>query len=264
LAISLLIGCSRGEAPPPDRGPVTPLDPAQTGTVTGTVRVDGPVPPGTVLHLAGDPACTALGYSEITAGDVLVSDGRVQNAFVYVARGLEGRLFERPKEVVRIDQRGCVFMPRIVAAESGQAIEFVNSDPTLHNVHIVAERSKGMNFGLAVAGASRSVHLDVAEVMVGCAATCIRGCAPGSRFSITRSSHGPPPTAASVSPESRPASTRSRYGTSGSGGRRSARPYAPDKRPSYRSATRLEALDRRGVIVEVVNPDKADQHDQRQ
>jgi plastocyanin len=166
LAISLLIGCSRGDAPPPDRGPVTPLDPGQTGGVTGTVRVDGPVPPGSLLHLAGDPACTALGHSEIKADDVLVSEGRVQNAFVYVARGLEGRVFERPKEAVRIDQRGFVFVPRIAAAESGQAIEFVNSDPTLHNVHIVAERSRGMNFGLATAGAGRSVHLDVAEVMV--------------------------------------------------------------------------------------------------
>jgi plastocyanin len=166
LAILLLIGCARDDAPAANRGPVTPLDPALTGTVSGTVRLDGPVPPETVLHVAGDRACAALGRSEVAAGDVLVSAGRVENALVYVARGLEGRVFERPKETLLIDQRGCAFVPRIAAVESGQRIEFVNSDSTLHNVHIVAEHSAGMNFGLGVVGASRSVHIDAAEVMV--------------------------------------------------------------------------------------------------
>jgi hypothetical protein len=94
---------------------VTPLDPAQTDTVTGSVRVDGPVPPGTVLHLAGDPLARRLGIARSPQATCSISDGRVQNAFVYVARGLEGRLFERPKEVVRIDRRGCLFVPRIAA-----------------------------------------------------------------------------------------------------------------------------------------------------
>jgi hypothetical protein len=54
----------------------------------------------------------------------------------------------------------------VSAAETGQTIEFLNSDPTLHNVHIVAEHSSGMNCGLALEGASRSIHIDAAEVMV--------------------------------------------------------------------------------------------------
>lgn len=98
----------------------------------------------------------------------------------------------------------------------------------------------------------------------GGAATCIRGCAPGSRFSITPSSHGPAPMGPSVSPGSRRASTRSRHGTNGSGERRFARPYSPDRRPTSRSAIRLESLYRRGVIVQMVHADEADQDDQRQ
>jgi hypothetical protein len=90
----LLIGCSRGDAPAPDRGPATPLDPAETGAIAGTVRFDGPVPPETILHLAGDPACTALGRSEVGAGDVLVSAGRVQNAFEISATVRAGQTTE--------------------------------------------------------------------------------------------------------------------------------------------------------------------------
>jgi hypothetical protein len=100
LTASLLMGCARADAPHRDRGPATPLDPEQAGVIVGTVRLDGAVPPGTRLQLAGDGACTAGGRSEVDAGDVLVSAGRVENAFVYVARGLENRVFERPKQVV--------------------------------------------------------------------------------------------------------------------------------------------------------------------
>jgi plastocyanin len=166
LAVALLAACSRPDAPPPDRGPATPLDPAQAGVIVGAVWLEGAAPPGTRLQLAGDRACTSGGRSEVDAGDVLVRGGRVENAFVYVARGLESRVFDRPKHVVRIDQRGCVFTPRISAAETGQLVEFLNSDPTLHNVHLDAEHSTGMNFGLATQGASRAIHVDVAEVMV--------------------------------------------------------------------------------------------------
>jgi hypothetical protein len=167
LAVSLLAGCSRPDTPPADRGPATSLDPSQAGVIVGTVELEGAAPSGTRLRLAGDRACTPGGRSEVDAGDVLVRAGRVENVFVYVARGLEGRVFERPKHAVRIDQRGCAFTPRISAAETGQPIEFLNSDPTLHNVRVVTEHSAGMNFGLAVRGASRAIHLDAAEVMVG-------------------------------------------------------------------------------------------------
>ena len=128
--------------------------------------LDGPPPAGTKLRLAGDPACAAADGDLVDVGDVRVEEGRVANAFVYIARGLEGRVFERPKEPVTIDQRGCLYMPRVSGAQTGQRIEFVNSDPTLHNVHLEPGRSSGMNFGLATTGSRRSIHIDVAEVPI--------------------------------------------------------------------------------------------------
>lgn len=168
VAVALFaLSCSRPDAGPPARDPATPLDPATTGNIEGVVRLEGPAPARTRLRLAGDPACVAVHGESVDAGDLLVEGGRVGNAFVYVARGLEGRVFERPTESVTIDQRGCLFVPRVSGAQTGQPIEFINSDAMLHNVHMEPKRSSGTNFGMAVKGARRTIHIDAPEVMVG-------------------------------------------------------------------------------------------------
>lgn len=169
LALALLLllaACSHPDTGPPVRAPATPLDPETAGTIEGRVIYLGTPPSAAEIEFAGDPACTAVHPAKADAGDVLVRDGRVENAFVYIERGLEGRVFERPKEPSRIDQRGCLYAPRVTGAETGQSIEFLNSDPTLHNVHTQPERSSGTNFGMAVQGARRSIHIDEPEVMV--------------------------------------------------------------------------------------------------
>ena len=166
LASVIVFSCSHADSGAPARGPATPLDPATTGTIEGTVSLDGPPPAATRLRLAGDPACTAAHGQSVDAGDLPAQEGGLGNVFVYVAHGLEGRVFERPKEPVTIDQRGCLYMPRVSGAQTGQLIEFVNSDPTLHNVHTEAKNSSGTNFGMAVQGGRRSIHIDAPEVMV--------------------------------------------------------------------------------------------------
>lgn len=99
-------------------------------------------------------------------GDVLVRDGRVQNAFVYIQSGLGERVFAIPGEPVEIDQTGCLYAPRVAGAQVGQAIKFVNSDPAIHNVHGSPTTSPGWNFVLARTGLAREIRLGAPEVMV--------------------------------------------------------------------------------------------------
>jgi plastocyanin len=166
LASFVALACSHSDSGPPPRGPVTPLDPATAGAIEGTVLLDGTPPASARVAFTGDPACVTAQGERLDVGDVLVRDGRVANAFVYLARGLEGRVFARPTRAVTIDQSGCLYVPRVAGAQTGQAIEFVNSDPTLHNVHLEPKRSSGTNFGMAVQGARRSMHIDVPEAMI--------------------------------------------------------------------------------------------------
>jgi hypothetical protein len=169
LLSALLSACSSGEGDVPARGPATKIDPAMAGNVHGLVTYPGTPPPSTMPKV-GDPACAA-GSSQGPIGDVVVKDGRVANAFAYVAAGLESYVFEIPKDPVVVDQRGCLYVsPRtrghVFGAETGQEIRFLNSDPTLHNVHIDPKNSPAANFGMGVQGAKRSVRIPKAEVMV--------------------------------------------------------------------------------------------------
>ena len=166
LVVSLLAACGGGEPPPPPVRTPTPLDLSTTGTIRGEVRFEGPVPPMKELSFGSFSECAAAHRGPVHAGDVLVHDGRLQNAFVYIQKGLGDRVFAIPTEPVEIDQRGCLYDPRVVGVQVGQLIKYVNSDPTMHNVHGTPQASPNWNFALPRVGAERDVRLNEPEVMV--------------------------------------------------------------------------------------------------
>jgi plastocyanin len=77
--------------------------------------------------------------------DVSVSDGKLQNVFVYVKSGLPQASFEAPSTEVTLDQKGCKFLPRVVGVQTGQVLSITNSDPTNHNVHPIPKLNKEWN-----------------------------------------------------------------------------------------------------------------------
>ena len=161
-----LVACGGGTCP--ERPAPTPLDRTTTGSIVGAVTLRGDAPPLSPVPL--DQSCAALHTGKVTAGDVQVKDGRVQNAFVYIREGLGDRVFPQPTTPVEIDQKGCLFAPRVAAAETCQEIVFLNSDPVLHNVHGFPKESSAWNFSLSQAGSRRSVRVPAPEAMirVGC------------------------------------------------------------------------------------------------
>ena len=162
----LLVACGGGSCP--ERPAPTPLDRNTTGSIVGAVTFHGDPPPSTTVPL--DRSCGALHGGPVTAGDALVKNHRVQNAFVYIREGLGDRVFPQPTTPVEIDQKGCLFAPRVAAAETCQEIVFLNSDPVLHNVHGFPKASSAWNFSLSQAGNRRSVRVPAPEAMirVGC------------------------------------------------------------------------------------------------
>jgi len=146
--------------------PVTPIDPATTGAIEVDVQFQGTVPPMKELVMSSFPECVAQHQGPVLAGDMLVKDGKVQNAFVYVKDGLGDRGFAVPKEPVVIDQKGCLYSPHVVGAQVGQPVEFHNSDSMLHNVHGTPKDSSGWNVALPRQGAERTITVDHPEVMI--------------------------------------------------------------------------------------------------
>jgi hypothetical protein len=166
LTLCLLAACGRDESACNAPRTPTPLDPATTGTITGTVTFAGTAPAMKPVSIGADAQCAAQHQGPVLAGDALVHDGRVENAFVWVKDGLGERTFAVPEAPVTIDQTGCFYQPHVAGAQACQPIEFVNGDPTLHNVHGTPGRSAPWNFGMAVQGSKRRIRVENPEVMI--------------------------------------------------------------------------------------------------
>ena len=161
-----LCACQSPPPLPPTRSP-SPLDLSQVGSISGQVRFEGPVPAPTTLQLGGWSACRVQHPDGLpTAADLLVRDGKLQNALVSITRGLGERVFAVPQEPVHSDQRGCVFIPRILTVRVDQPLRFVNSDPIAHNVHGWPQRAQAWNLSLGVMGASQTIRIHTPENII--------------------------------------------------------------------------------------------------
>lgn len=139
----------------------------ETFTVSGKVKLDGPVPRVKLnKQLGDDQACCALHLNVPPKEDLVVdAESGVRWAFVYIKAGLEGKKFAVPAEPVLIDQVGCMYTPHVAGAMVGQVVKYRNSDPQLHNVHGLPFASKEFNFG-QTKGAVNDVKFQAQEVMV--------------------------------------------------------------------------------------------------
>lgn len=147
LAAALLTaGCGAGPADAPDTtrsdAPVAaetaPAGP--TGRIRGIVRFQGELP---------EPATDPITENQDVCGDsaslprlVLGEDNGVGHAFVYL-EDAPANGAPRPVESLLVDQHDCRYVPHTLAVRVGTALEVVNSDPILHNVHGFALAEEG-------------------------------------------------------------------------------------------------------------------------
>lgn len=143
--------------------PLVPVDPATTGTIRGVVRFEGLPPASAKIPLAQFAQCA---NPKGTDDDVLIQDGKVQNAFVYIKEGVESYAFPPASGEVTLDQKGCLYEPRVVGLRVGQTLAVKNSDAFLHNVHALPKYSHAFNMAMAQAGTEIRKNFDAPEVMV--------------------------------------------------------------------------------------------------
>src|SRR5207244_120000 len=101
---------------------------------------------------------------------LLVQDGHLANAVVWIKDGLQGWVFAPPTTPVIIDQKGCLYEPHVAAAMVSQPVQFLNSDREAHNVHGHPTVVSAWNFLLSRPGAAKTLGFDKPEVgiPVGC------------------------------------------------------------------------------------------------
>ena len=143
------------------------VDPGTAATITGKVVLEGTPPANPVLKMSSDPACTAANSGDVLADTFVVDNGGLQNVFVYIKDGLGNKyIFDTPTEPVKLDQKGCKYVPHVVGVRTTQPLEVSNSDATLHNVHGIPESNREFNVGQPIAGMKNTVTFTTPEVAV--------------------------------------------------------------------------------------------------
>jgi hypothetical protein len=178
VALAAFLGCDSGKPPAPAPGvpppapvviPSPPKPPpappaAGTASLSGTVAIQGKALRQGTAALTAE--CAALHANRYTLDDVVVDgENRVQWAFVYVKKGLEGKTFAPPAEAVLVDQVGCRYVPHVFGIRVGQKLIFQNSDNFLHNVHGLPFANPEFNFGQPSKGLRNELVFTASEVM---------------------------------------------------------------------------------------------------
>jgi hypothetical protein len=170
-AIASLAACGSDTSKSAKPGTPAPdakkVDPGTAATVTGKVVLEGAPPAPTNIKTESDPACAEGNKDGLKSETFVVDNGGLENVFVYIKDGLGNKyIFDTPTEPVKLDQKGCHYVPHVVGVRTTQPLEIINGDSTMHNVHGRPDANREFNFGQAVAGMKNDVTFTVPEVLI--------------------------------------------------------------------------------------------------
>ena len=113
------------------------------GAITGKVVYAGAAPAPKKIDITIDQY---LCGTEKDAGDLLLSPKKeIRNAVVWLENPPANAAWPAQPEKVEMDQKGCLFVPRIVLIPEGGTVDFLNSDRLLHNIHATPQLNVSFN-----------------------------------------------------------------------------------------------------------------------
>jgi hypothetical protein len=116
--------------------------------LSGRVVYRGSPPARRVVNMAKDAKCSELHDGKpVLDEDLIISDGGVKNAFVRVQRGAPKIDYPVPEKPAVLNQKGCMFHPRVQGVRVGQRLLVGNGDPVTHNVRSFPVLNPAFNFG---------------------------------------------------------------------------------------------------------------------
>ena len=117
-------------------GLVAGLQVAAAGDITGTITLKGtPKPELEITQIKDDANCGKLHTEAVkTRFYVVGAKGELADVLV-ILKGLSGKSTGASAEPAMIDQKGCEYIPYVMAVQTGQKIVVKNSDPVMHNIH---------------------------------------------------------------------------------------------------------------------------------
>ncbi|MEX2283745.1 MAG: carboxypeptidase regulatory-like domain-containing protein [Gemmatimonadota bacterium] len=139
----------------------------QENSVTGRVVFNGIAPPAETIDMASEPHCRDAHGNAVTRQRVRVSaQNGLADVIVHV-KAVRAATPAAPAAPVVLDQKGCMYVPSVLALRVGQPLVIQNSDPVLHNVHASPKKSAPFNLGQPMAGLKATRTFKAAELAVG-------------------------------------------------------------------------------------------------
>jgi hypothetical protein len=111
---------------------------AAEGKITGTIKLDGTPLRQRPIDMSKEPSCAKIHESNPvhTENVVVGSNGGLQNVVVYISEGLTGNEATAvSSETPDFNQKGCQYIPHVLALNPNQHFKVTNSDQTSHNIH---------------------------------------------------------------------------------------------------------------------------------
>jgi len=113
---------------------ITSARPAGSGTIIGKVSYTGTPPKMRPIDMSKEPYCQNLHNPPIKTQDVESGPGdTLKDAVVYISEGDQGS--SPASTPVRYDQKGCQYIPHVLAMETNQPLQIYTNDPVAHNIH---------------------------------------------------------------------------------------------------------------------------------
>jgi hypothetical protein len=142
------------------------VDSSTAGNISGKVTYSGEASQGARIRMNADPSCADQHSSATYTEDLVVADGNLKNAFVWVKSGLDGYTFDPPSGSISLDQKGCLYSPHVLGVRTGQEISIMNSDPTTHNINPSPKNNRNWNISQGPSSAARVQTFAREEVMI--------------------------------------------------------------------------------------------------
>src|SRR5882724_1087592 len=114
------------------------------GTISGKVTYEGTPAKQKPIDMSKEPSCAKQHATPITTETVVTgSNNTLDNVVVYVSAGVPDE--NAPGQVVKFEQKGCQYIPHVLAFQVNQTLEISNADQTSHNIHPLPKVNREWN-----------------------------------------------------------------------------------------------------------------------
>ena len=115
------------------------------GTISGKVTYDGTPAKQKPIDMSKEQSCAKQHATPVTTETVVTGpNNALENVVVYISAGAPDETTP-PSQPAKFDQKGCQYIPHVLAFQVNQTLEIANEDQTSHNIHPLPKTNREWN-----------------------------------------------------------------------------------------------------------------------